>query len=45
VVTWTGTGTLTGLLSSQRTTSGLQPKSSVNTDTAVVDWKCEGQPN
>jgi hypothetical protein len=45
VVTWTGSGTLTGLLSSQRTTSGLQPKSSVNTDTAVVDWKCEGQPN
>lgn len=44
-VTWTGTGTLTGLLSSQRTSSGLQPKSSVNTDSAVVDWKCQGSPN
>ncbi len=44
-VTWTGTGTLTGFLSSQRTSSGLRPKSSVNTDTAVVDWKCQGQPN
>lgn len=45
VVTWTGTGTLTGFLSSQRTSSGLRPKSSVNSDTAVVDWKCQGQPN
>ena len=45
IVTWTGTGTLTGLLSSQRTSSGLQPKSSVNSDTAVVDWKCQGNPN
>lgn len=45
VVTWTGTGTLTGFLSSQRSSSGLQPKSSVNSDTAVVDWKCEGNPN
>jgi hypothetical protein len=45
VVTWTGTGTLTGLLSSQRSSSGLQPKSSVNSDTAVVDWKCQGTPN
>jgi len=44
-VTWTGTGTLTGFLSSQRTSSGLQPKSSVNSDTAVVDWKCQGSPN
>lgn len=45
VVTWTGTGTLTGFLSSQRSSSGVRPKSSVNTDTAVVDWKCQGQPN
>ena len=45
VVTWTGTGTLTGFLSSQRTSSGLRPKSSVNSDTAVVDWKCQGNPN
>lgn len=44
-VTWTGTGTLTGFLSTSRTTTGLQPKSSVNTDTAVVDWKCQGNPN
>lgn len=44
-VTWTGTGTLTGLLSSQRTSSGLQPKSSVGSDSAVVDWKCQGAPN
>ena len=44
-VTWTGTGTLTGLLSSQRTSSGLRPKSSVGSDTAVVDWKCQGNPN
>ena len=44
-VTWTGTGTLTGLLSSQRSASGLTPKSSVNSDTAVVDWKCQGNPN
>jgi hypothetical protein len=44
-VTWTGTGALTGFLSSQRTSSGLQPKSSVNSDTAVVDWKCQGSPN
>jgi len=44
-VTWTGTGTLTGILSSKRTTTGLQPTSSVNSDTAVVDWKCQGNPN
>lgn len=44
-VTWTGTGTLTGFLSSNKTASGLQPKSSVNTNTAVVDWDCQGNPN
>lgn len=44
-VTWTGTGTLTGFLSSQRSSSGLRPKSSVNSDSAVVDWKCQGNPN
>lgn len=44
-VSWTGTGTLTGFLSSQRTSSGIRPKSSVGTDTAVIDWKCQGQPN
>lgn len=45
VVTWTGTGTLTGILSSHRGTTGLQPTSSVGSDTAVVDWKCQGNPN
>lgn len=44
-VTWTGTGKLTGELSSNRTTRGLQPKSSVATDTAQVDWFCAGNPN
>ena len=44
-VTWTGTGKLTGILSSNRTTRGLQPKSSVGTDTAQVDWFCAGNPN
>ena len=44
-VTWTGTGTLTGILSSKRTAAGLQPTSSVNSDSAVVDWKCQGNPN
>jgi hypothetical protein len=41
-VTWTGAGTLTGLLSSNPATTGLQPKSSVLTDTAVVAWLCFG---
>lgn len=51
VVTWIGQGTLTGILSSQVTYTGrevlptLQPKSSVNSDTAIVDWKCQGNPN
>ena len=27
------------------TSSGLRPKSSVNSDSAVVDWKCQGNPN
>jgi hypothetical protein len=44
-VSWTGTGKLTGTLSSNRTTRGLQPKSSVVTDTAQVDWFCAGNPN
>lgn len=44
-LTWTGTGTLTGFLKSNRGTTGLQPQSSVNTDTAVIDWKCQGNPN
>lgn len=44
-VTWTGTGNLTGFLSSQRSSSGIRPKSSAGSDTAVVDWKCQGQPN
>jgi hypothetical protein len=44
-VTWTGAGKLTGILSSNRTTWGLQPRSSVGTDTAQVDWFCAGNPN
>lgn len=44
-VTWTGTGTLTGLLESKRTTTTITPTSSVNTDTAQVDWMCVGNPN
>jgi len=51
VVTWIGQGNLTGFLSSQVNFSEhgvpptLQPKSSVNSDTAIVDWKCQGNPN
>jgi hypothetical protein len=48
VVSWNGTGTLTGILSTQSIPARvtyIQPKSSVNSDTAVVDWKCQGNPN
>lgn len=44
-VSWTGKGKLTGILSSNRTITGLRPKSSVTTDTAEVDWFCSGNPN
>jgi hypothetical protein len=45
VLTWSGTGTLTGLVKSLRSTTGLQPTSTINTDTAEIDWKCQGNPN
>lgn len=39
-LTWTGTGTLTGILKAPTTTNTVTPASSVNTDTAVVNWAC-----
>lgn len=45
IVTWTGGGTLTGILKSNATTSQIAPSSSVNTDTAVVNYICVGNPN
>jgi hypothetical protein len=47
LVSWTGVGTLTGILSSGHPDriAGLRPTSSVNTDTAVINWKCQGNPN
>ena len=44
-VNWTGSGVLTGILSSNRVTSSIQPKSSIGSDTAQVDWSCFGNPN
>lgn len=41
-ITWTGVGTLTGLLKSNTTTTTLTPASTVNTDTAEIDWWCVG---
>lgn len=37
---WNGSGTLTGILKVPSTTSTVTPASSVNTDTAVVNWEC-----
>lgn len=42
VVTWTGTGTLTGILKAPSTTTTTTPASSVGTDTAQVNWACFG---
>ena len=39
---WTGTGTLTGLLKFPSTTTTVTPASSVGTDTAQVNWQCSG---
>jgi hypothetical protein len=39
---WTGSGTLTGILKAPTTTSSVTPASTVNTDTAVVNWMCYG---
>lgn len=38
-----GTGTLTGILSIPSTTTAVTPTSSINTDTAHVNWFCLGQ--
>jgi hypothetical protein len=37
---WTGSGTLTGLLKAASTTAALTITSTVGTDTAVVNWAC-----
>lgn len=42
VATWNGSGTLTGILKVPSTTTTVTPASSVNTDTAVVNWICFG---
>jgi hypothetical protein len=42
VLTWTGTGTLTGHLMAPSTTTTVTPASDVNTDTAQVTWACFG---
>jgi hypothetical protein len=39
---WTGTGVLTGLIKVPTTTTTVTPASSVNTDTARVNWACFG---
>jgi hypothetical protein len=38
--TWTGTGTLSGILKAPSTKSAITPSSSVHTDTAQVNWSC-----
>jgi hypothetical protein len=42
IVTWTGSGTLTGQVKVPSTTTTVTPASSVSTDTAVVNWVCFG---
>lgn len=42
IATWTGAGTLTGLVKVPSTTTTVTPASSVSTDTAVVNWVCFG---
>ena len=43
--TWNGTGTLTGLIKCIHTASSITPTSTINTDTAHIDWHCDGNPN
>jgi len=43
--TWTGGGTLNGKIQAVATTSGLTIQSTVTTDTAVVAYNCQGNPN
>jgi hypothetical protein len=42
IATWTGTGTLTGIIKIASTTTTVTPSSSVGTDTAQVNWVCFG---
>jgi hypothetical protein len=42
IATWTGSGTLTGLVKVSSTTTTVTPASTVSTDTAVVNWVCFG---
>lgn len=42
MVTWTGTGKLTGILKVTSTHTMVTPGSSVDTDTAQVNWMCFG---
>jgi hypothetical protein len=47
IVSWAGTGfpgVVTGVLSSNQTTTSIEPKSRVSTDNGVVDWICIGSP-
>ena len=41
-VTWTGAGTLAGKIEVAATKTAVTPSSSVNTDTATVNWMCFG---
>ena len=41
-LTWTGTGTLTGIIKVASTTTTMTPTSSVGTDTEQVNWFCFG---
>lgn len=44
VVSWTGAGTLTGILRTNVTTVQIAPSSTVGTDTATVAYICVGNP-
>jgi hypothetical protein len=39
---WTGTGTLTGIISLPSTTSAITPRSTSTTDNAQIGWACFG---
>jgi hypothetical protein len=42
---WNGSGTLTGIVKCSATTAAVTPSSSVNTDTANMNYLCAGNPN
>lgn len=42
IASWTGGGTLTGIIKVSSTTTTVTPGSSINTDTAQVNWICFG---